>query len=62
MNFRLVATVQQKSPTGQFYDHTIWMGEFNGLEYSEGEAMEFAREKVGEDCVINSESIPFILH
>lgn len=62
MNFRLVATVPKQSPTGQIYNHMIWMGEFNGAEFSEWEAIEFAREKVGDVCAINSESIPFVLH
>lgn len=62
MNFRLVATVPQKTLSGVLYDHTIWMGEFNGLEYSKEEAMAFARDKLGWECLIRAEEPPTILH
>lgn len=62
MNFRLVATEQRTTQSGQNYDHTIWMGEFDGLEFDEREAIEFARNKLGPHCSIRTEQIPLILH
>lgn len=62
MNFRLVATVQKQTDRGALYDHTVWMGEFDGLQFDEDEAMAFARTKVGPSCSIRTEEIPLILH
>lgn len=62
MNFRLVATTKVISEHGTVYDHTIWIGEFNGLEVDEEEAIEFARNAAGPDCMIQRDEIPTILH
>lgn len=62
MNFRLVATTRAVSENGTVYDHTIWMGEFDGLEVEEQEAMDFARDAAGPDCSIRRDEIPMILH
>ena len=61
MNFRLIATEQRKSASGTKYDHTIWMGEFDGLLYEE-EALAFAKDKLGPGCKICSEELPTTLH
>lgn len=62
MNFRLIATERRCSASGVHYDHTIWMGEFNGLEVEEEDAIEFARNKLGPDCRICYEPFPTVLH
>ena len=62
MNFRLIATELRQSASGTKYDHTIWMGEFDGLLYEEEEALAFARDKLGPDCRIQSEDFPTTLH
>jgi len=40
----------------------IWMGEFDGSEVEEQEAMEFARDAAGPDCSIRRDEIPTIFH
>ena len=62
MNFRLIATEQRKSASGITYDHTIWMGEFDGSQFDEEDAVAFARGKLGPDCRIQSEDFPTTLH
>ena len=62
MNFRLVATTRAVSEQGTVYDHTVWMGEFDGLQVDENEAIEFARDAAGPDCMIRRDEIPTILH
>lgn len=62
MNFRLIATEQRVSDSGAKYDHTIWMGEFDGFLYEEEEAVEFARGRFGPHCKILREEIPLTLH
>lgn len=62
MNFRLIATEPRRSASGTVYDHTIWMGEFDGLQYEPDEAVAFAREKLGPTCRIQAEDFPSTLH
>lgn len=44
------------------YDHTIWIGEFDGSQFDEEDAVAFARVKLGPDCRIQSEDFPTTLH
>ncbi len=62
MHFRLIATERRVSSTGTKYDHTVWMGEFDGHEVEEEEAIEFARAKVGAHCRIQAEPFPVTIH
>ena len=62
MNFRLIATEPRKSTSGIVYDHTIWMGEFDGFQFEPDEAVAFARDKLGPACRIQPEAFPTILH
>lgn len=62
MHFRLIATERRTSSNGTKYDHTVWMGEFDGLEVDEDDAIEFARAKVGAHCRIQAEPFPVTIH
>lgn len=62
MNFRVVATEKRTTLNGTTYDHTVWMGEFDGLVTEESEAEEFALDRVGPGYEIQFESLPTILH
>lgn len=62
MNFRLIATEPRQSASGTVYDHTIWIGEFDGFLYEEDEAVAFARDKLGPSCKIRAEDFPTVLH
>lgn len=62
MNFRLIATEPRKAESGTVYDHTIWMGEFDGSQFDEEDAVQFARDKLGPACKIRVEDFPTTLH
>ena len=62
MVFRLVASEPRETDSGVPYDHIVWSGEFDELEYEHTQAVCYVIKQIGIGYKIKRELPPKVLN